>query len=143
LTILAIVAGVVTLAAAALATGLAAADGRADLAALAALGTSPRMRRALSLSQAGVIAGLGSIIGTLAGLGTAIAVLITLNQATADAWPLQQPRPIIVPWLNIATALVVVLPHRHARRRRPHPLPPPHRTLSPPPRMTGSGQPTP
>jgi putative ABC transport system permease protein len=107
LTILAIVAGVVTLATA-LATGLAAADGRADLAALAALGTPPRMRRALSLSQAGVIAGLGSIIGTLAGLGTAIAVLITLNQATADAWPVQQPLPIIVPWLNIGTALVVV-----------------------------------
>ena len=107
MTILAIVAGVVTLATA-LATGLAAADGRADLAALAALGTSPRMRRALSLSQAGVIAGLGSIIGTLAGLGTAIAVLITLNQATADAWPVQQPLPIIVPWLNIGTALVVV-----------------------------------
>ncbi|MEV6445176.1 FtsX-like permease family protein [Amycolatopsis sp. NPDC051716] len=93
---------------AALATGLGAADGRADLATLAALGASPRMRRALSLSQAGVIAGLGSILGTLAGLGTAIEVLITLNQAAADAWPVQQPLPIILPWLNMAAALVVV-----------------------------------
>ncbi|WP_410597477.1 FtsX-like permease family protein [Amycolatopsis sp. lyj-23] len=108
LMVLAIVAGVVTLAAAALATGLAAADGRADLATLAALGASPRMRRALSLSQAGVIAGLGSVLGTLAGVGTAIAVLTSLNQATADVWPVQQPLPIIVPWLNIGTALVVV-----------------------------------
>lgn len=108
LMILAIVAGVVTLAAAALATGLAAADGRADLATLAALGASPRLRRALSLSQAGVIAGLGSLLGTLAGLGTAIAVLLTLDQATADVWPVQPPLPIIVPWLNIGAALVVV-----------------------------------
>lgn len=108
LMILAIVAAVVTLAAAALATGLTAADGRADLTTLAALGASPRLRRALSLSQAGVIAGLGSFLGTLAGLGTAIAVLVALNQATADVWPAQPLLPIIVPWLNIGAALVVV-----------------------------------
>jgi putative ABC transport system permease protein len=108
LTILAVVAGVVTLAAAALATGLAAADGRADLATLAALGASPRMRRALSLNQAGVIAGLGSLLGTLVGLGTAVAVLVALNQATAGAWPVRPSLPIIVPWLNVGAALVVV-----------------------------------
>ena len=71
-------------------------------------GLAPRLRRALSLSQAGVIAGLGSFLGTVTGLGTAIAVLVTLNQAAAGVWPAQSPLPIIVPWLNIGAALVVV-----------------------------------
>jgi len=41
------------LAAAAIATGLATADGRADLATLGAVGASPRVRRLMSLSQSG------------------------------------------------------------------------------------------
>ena len=65
LTVLAIVAGVITLGAAAIATGLAAADSRADLGTLAAVGASPGVRRALSLSQSGVIAGLGSLLGVV------------------------------------------------------------------------------
>ena len=108
LIVLAIVAGVITLAAAAIATGLAAADGRADLATLAAVGASPRVRRALSLSQSGVIAGLGSLIGTAAGLGAATAVLFALNQRYVDIWPAPTPYPITVPWLNAGIALLVV-----------------------------------
>lgn len=108
LTILAIVAGVITLGAAALATGLAAADGRGDLTTLAAVGASPTLRRVLSLSQSGVIAGLGSVLGTAAGLGTSIAVLTALNQRYADQWPVQTLYPITVPWLNVAIALLVV-----------------------------------
>jgi putative ABC transport system permease protein len=108
LLILAIVAGVITLTAAAAATGLAAADGRADLATLAAVGASPRVRRVLSLCQSGVIAGLGSLLGAVAGLGAAVAVLLALNRRFADVWPAPTPYPISVPWLNVGVALVVV-----------------------------------
>ena len=108
LVVLAVVAGVITLGAAAIATGLAAAEGRADLSTLAAVGASPRVRRALSLSQSGVIAGLGSLLGAIAGLGAAIAVLVALNRAYADLWPAPAPYPIAVPWLNLGVALLVV-----------------------------------
>jgi putative ABC transport system permease protein len=108
LLVLAIVAGVITLGAAAIATGLAAADGRADLGTLAAVGASPRLRRMLSLSQAGVIAGLGSLIGAVAGLGAAEAVLFALNQREASVWPAPAPYPLAIPWVNVGMALVVV-----------------------------------
>lgn len=108
LTVLAVVAAVITLGAAALATGLAAADGRADLTTLAAVGASPTLRRLLSLSQSGVIAGLGSLLGTAAGLATSVAVLTALNQRFADQWPPPTPYPITVPWLNVAVALILV-----------------------------------
>jgi putative ABC transport system permease protein len=105
LIILAIGAAVVTLGAAGIATGLAAADGRRDLSTLAAVGASPRVRRLLSLSQSGVIAGLGSALGVVAGIGSAFAVLFALNQAYADEWPAPPAYPIRAPW----TALLVVL----------------------------------
>jgi putative ABC transport system permease protein len=108
LLILAVVAGLITLGAAAIATGLAAADGRADLVALAAVGASPRVRRGLSLSQSGVIAGLGSLLGAAAGLGGAIAVLFALNRGYADLWPAPTPYRIAVPWLNVAVAVLVM-----------------------------------
>jgi len=108
LVVLAIVAGVITLSATAIATGLAAADGRADLATLGAIGASPRVRRALSLSQSGVIAGLGSLLGAIVGLGASIAVLVALNQGYAQIWPAPTPYPIVVPWLNVAIAVLVV-----------------------------------
>jgi putative ABC transport system permease protein len=108
LLLLAVVAGVITLGAAALATGLAAADGRADLGTLAAVGASPRVRRGLSLSQSGVIAGLGSLLGAAAGLAGSAAVLRALNRGYADMWPAPTPYPITLPWLNLAVALLVV-----------------------------------
>jgi putative ABC transport system permease protein len=108
LLMLAVVAGVIALGAAAIATGLAAADGRADLGTLAAVGASPRVRRGLSLSQSGVIAGLGSLLGAAAGLCGAIAVLLALNRGYADIWPTPTPYPITLPWLNVAVALLVV-----------------------------------
>jgi putative ABC transport system permease protein len=108
LLVLAAVAGLITLGAAAIATGLAAADGRADLATLAAVGASPRVRRGLSLSQSGVIAGLGSLLGGAAGLGASVAVLFALNRGAADVWPAPTPYPVAIPWLNVAVALLVV-----------------------------------
>src|SRR5262249_25635013 len=108
LVVLSIVAGVITLGAAAIATGLAAADGRADLTPLAAVGAWPRVRRMLSLSQSGVIAGLGSLLGVAAGLGASTSVLFALNQRYAGVWPAPTLYPITVPWLNLAVALLVV-----------------------------------
>jgi putative ABC transport system permease protein len=106
--VLAAVAGLITLGAAAIATGLAATDGRADLSTLAAVGASPRVRRGLSLSQSGVIAGLGSVLGGAAGLGASVAVLLALNRGAADVWPAPTPYPVAIPWLNVAVALLVV-----------------------------------
>jgi putative ABC transport system permease protein len=107
LLLLAGAAGVVALGAAGIATGLAATDRRPDLATLGAVGASPRVRRTLSLSQSGVIAGLGTGLGVLAGIGGAIAVLFGLNQQYADSWPAPEPYPITVPWPNLLVLLAV------------------------------------
>jgi putative ABC transport system permease protein len=101
-------AAAITLAAAGVGTGLAAADGRQDLSTLAAVGASPRLRRGLSLSQSGVIAGLGSILGAGAGIGAAIAIMVALNQRYVDIWPGPAPYPIVLPWLSLLIALLVV-----------------------------------
>jgi putative ABC transport system permease protein len=106
--IIAAAAALITLGAAAVATGLAAADGRADLSILAAVGASPRLRRGLSLSQSAVIAGLGSLLGAGAGLGAAVAVLVALNQRYEQVWPGPVPMPITVPWASLGIALLAV-----------------------------------
>lgn len=108
LLLLSIGAGLITLGAAAIATGLAAADGRADLTTLAAIGASPGVRRVLSLSQTGLIAGLGSVLGVVAGMGAAGAMIFGINQATAHLWPAPPVMPFLVPWANVLIALVVV-----------------------------------
>lgn len=107
LIVLALAAGVITLGAAGIATGLAAADGRTDLTLLAAVGASPRMRRALALSQSGVIAGLGSLLGMGAGLGAGVAVLTATNRGYANVWPSPEPFPVTVPWTTLGILIVV------------------------------------
>ncbi|GAB7042569.1 hypothetical protein JCM9533A_64190 [Catenuloplanes niger JCM 9533] len=107
--LLAAASTLITLGAAGIATGLAAADGRADLSTLAAIGAAPRVRRLLTLSQSGVIAGLGSLLGVAAGIGSAFAVLAARNQAIAGAWPLVPLYPLSVPWANLGLILVVPL----------------------------------
>ncbi|HET9139941.1 ABC transporter permease [Actinophytocola sp.] len=108
LLVLAIVAGLIAVGTAVFATGLTAADGRADLGTLAAVGAAPRLRRVLMLSQSGLIAGLGSVLGAIAGLGASVAVLSALNQRYAATWPAPPPLPITVPWLNLAVAVLIV-----------------------------------
>ncbi|HET6212884.1 MAG TPA: ABC transporter permease, partial [Micromonosporaceae bacterium] len=108
LLILALAAGVITLGAAGIATGLAAADSRADLSTLAAVGASPGVRRILSLSQAGVIAGLGALLGAVAGLGASSAVLFALNRVYESVWPAPFPYPITVPWVSLSIVVLVV-----------------------------------
>ncbi|WP_092541478.1 ABC transporter permease [Actinoplanes derwentensis] len=107
--LLAAASALITLGAAAVATGLAAADGRADLSTLAAVGASPGIRRLLSISQSGVIAGLGSLLGILAGVGSGFAVLTATNLSRTTEWPAPTPYPLSVPWLNLLLILMVPL----------------------------------
>ncbi|MBM0257229.1 FtsX-like permease family protein [Micromonospora sp. 4G55] len=99
----------ITLGAAGTATGLAAAEGRRDLSTLAAVGASPGVRRVLSLCQAGVIAGLGSALGIVAGLGSAVIILTSVNRQYAEAWPMETPYPVVVPWPTLGVLVVVPL----------------------------------
>ncbi|MGV9976262.1 FtsX-like permease family protein [Micromonospora wenchangensis] len=109
LLLLAAGAGVITLGAAGVATGLAAAEGRRDLSTLAAVGASPRVRRMLSLCQAGVIAVVGSALGIAAGLGSALIILTSTNRQYAQTWPTQTPYPVVVPWQTLGVLVVVPL----------------------------------
>ncbi|MCG5470112.1 ABC transporter permease [Micromonospora sp. LAH09] len=107
LLLLAAAAGVITVGAAGIATALAAAEGRAELTTLAAVGAAPALRRLLAICQAGVIAGLGSVLGIVAGLGTAAIVLFSANRQYADDWPLVDPYPILVPWPALGVLVLV------------------------------------
>ncbi|MER7889643.1 ABC transporter permease [Micromonospora sp. NPDC094482] len=109
LLLLAAAAGLITVGAAGIATGLAAAEGRADLSTLAAVGASPTVRRLLSLCQAGVIAGLGSLLGIVAGLGTAGIILFSMNRQYAGTWPISDPYPLVMPWSALGILVVVPL----------------------------------
>jgi putative ABC transport system permease protein len=109
---LALASAILVLGASGIATGLAAADGRADLATLAAVGATPSVRRALAAFQSAVTAGLGTALGIVAGLVPAIGLLRALN-STAGRPPgfVQELRyPLVIPWEHLAiTALAVPL----------------------------------
>src|SRR3954453_22572609 len=92
-----IAAAFITLAGAAISIVLSAAEGRADLATLAAVGAAPRRRRALAPGQALLIAGAGWALGGL--LGTFVAFTV---RATSGA------PGFVVPWLNLAATAVAV-----------------------------------
>lgn len=69
--LLAAVSGLVTVVASAVAVGLAAVELEGDLATMAAVGATPRVRRRIATAQAAVIVGLGAALGLLAGIGPA------------------------------------------------------------------------
>ncbi|WP_098007598.1 FtsX-like permease family protein [Streptomyces sp. sk226] len=112
LLILALFAGVVTLGAAAITTGLSKADAEADLTTLSAVGAPPGLRRSLSGFQCLVVAATGVLLGTAAGLVPAIALRLTdLRAALAEmrADPMQSAyTPIVMPWGTIALLALVV-----------------------------------
>ncbi|GAB2809468.1 hypothetical protein GCM10022221_03550 [Actinocorallia aurea] len=96
------VAAFLVLAAALIATGLAAADSRPDLATLTAVGARPRTVRLIRLAQSAYITLLGCALGILAGLPPGIAVTrpLTANQETSQA----APHGVIteIPWSLLA-----------------------------------------
>ncbi|WP_433047317.1 ABC transporter permease [Dactylosporangium sp. CS-033363] len=104
----ALAAAVVALGAAGIATGLSAVDSRADHATLGAVGASPGVRRRLALSRAGLIAGLGAVLGVAGGLGAGAAVLSALNRASVTTWPSEPAAPFTLPWSSLAVVLVAV-----------------------------------
>ncbi|MFI6861248.1 FtsX-like permease family protein [Streptomyces sp. NPDC050421] len=112
LLILTLFAGVVTLGAAAITTGLAKADAEADLTTLSAIGAPPRVRRSLSGFQCLVVALTGVLLGTAAGLVPAVALrLVDLHNAMQQMRkePMESAfTPIVLPWATIGILAVVV-----------------------------------
>ncbi|WP_411103585.1 FtsX-like permease family protein [Streptomyces sp. cmx-4-9] len=112
-------AGLVTIGAAGIATGLAQADAEADLKTLAAVGAAPRVRRTLSGFQCGVVALMGVVLGSAAGILPAvglrfteaherrkmIAEALSMGHGSADA---SVYVPIAVPWATLGLLLVAV-----------------------------------
>jgi putative ABC transport system permease protein len=90
-------AALVTLLGVAISVALSAAEGRADLATLAAVGAPPRRRRALAAAQALLIAGLGC------GLGVAFGSFVAYTARAATGAP-----GFVVPWANLGVTIVVV-----------------------------------
>ncbi|MFE6764195.1 FtsX-like permease family protein [Streptomyces sp. NPDC057689] len=112
LLILTLFAGVVTVGAAAITTGLAKADAEADLTTLSAVGAPPRVRRTLSGFQCLVVALTGVLLGTAAGLVPAVALrLVDLREAMEymRTEPMESAyTPIVLPWATIGLLAVAV-----------------------------------
>ncbi|MEU1435899.1 ABC transporter permease [Streptomyces sp. NPDC005786] len=112
LLILTLFAGVVTLGAAAITTGLAKADAEADLTTLSAVGAPPRVRRSLSGFQCLVVALTGVLLGTAAGLVPAVALRLVDLRKAMEAMrkePMESAfTPIVLPWETIGLLAVVV-----------------------------------
>ncbi|PZT72811.1 MULTISPECIES: FtsX-like permease family protein [unclassified Streptomyces] len=112
LLILTLFAGVVTMGAAAITTGLAKADAEADLTTLSAVGAPPHVRRSLSGFQCLVVALTGVLLGTAAGLVPAVALrLVDLREAMKQMriTPMESAyTPIVVPWATIGLLAVAV-----------------------------------
>ncbi|MCX5405913.1 ABC transporter permease [Streptomyces sp. NBC_00335] len=118
--VLTIFAGLVTIGAAGIATGLAQADAEGDLKTLAAVGAPPRVRRTLSGFQCGVVALMGVVLGSAAGILPAVGLRLTERRAAADmiregiesgysaASEAVPYIPISVPWTTLGGLLIVV-----------------------------------
>ncbi|WP_030215031.1 ABC transporter permease [Streptomyces sp. NRRL WC-3626] len=117
---LTVFAGLVTIGAAGIATGLAQADAEADLKTLAAVGAPPGVRRMLSGFQCGVVAAMGVVLGSAAGVLPAVGLRLTeereqmrfyqeaLDNGWGGAGDAPPYVPIIVPWETLAALLVAV-----------------------------------
>ncbi|MBB2913880.1 putative ABC transport system permease protein [Streptosporangium becharense] len=117
LRLLLVAASILVLGGTFVATGLAAADLRPDLATMAAVGAAPGTRRLVVAGQAGFIAGLGVPIGAGAGLLTGIAAAWPMTTRARDftwltaesAAPGTEAPTVEIPWLFL-TVIVIGLP---------------------------------
>lgn len=94
---LAAAAGIVTLGATGIATGLSVVESRSDLITLSAVGSSPRTRRLLVANQAGTVALLGTLVGVVSGLVPAYGILRS-----------RAGFPFVLPWETIGVVVVGV-----------------------------------
>jgi putative ABC transport system permease protein len=102
-------AAVLAVGATMIATALSNVDSRPDLTTLGAVGAAPRTRRLLAMSRAGVIAGIGTLLGAAAGFLPSFA----WTHSMASGVPLMyststQKLRLVVPWLPFALVVVVV-----------------------------------
>jgi putative ABC transport system permease protein len=116
---LTIFAGLVTVGAAGIATGLAQADAEPDLRTLAAIGAAPRVRRTLSGFQCGVVAAMGVVLGTAAGVLPAVGLRRAerrhewtfyhqmIDQGWGDVHDIPHV-PIVFPWTTMALLVIAV-----------------------------------
>ncbi|MGW1977076.1 FtsX-like permease family protein [Streptomyces sp. NPDC001889] len=116
---LAIFAGLITIGAAGIATGLSQADAEADLKTLAAVGAPPRVRRTLSGFQCGVVATMGVVLGSVAGVLPAVGLrlaeqrdqMANFEEALDAGYSTLADKPflpIVLPWPTLAALLVAV-----------------------------------
>ncbi|MQT04999.1 FtsX-like permease family protein [Streptomyces jumonjinensis] len=116
---LAVFAGLITIGAAGIATGLSQADAEADLKTLAAVGAPPRVRRTLSGFQCGVVATMGVVLGSAAGMLPSVGLRLSERRSEMQWFEdaLAQGHgsiddkpfvPIVVPWTTLALLLVAV-----------------------------------
>lgn len=118
---LAVFAGLVTIGAAGIATGLAQADAEPDLKTLAAVGAPPRVRKALSGFQCGVVAAMGVVLGSASGILPAIGLRFTERRAEEtmyarmldEGWSGGEEAtapfvPVVIPWETLGLLLIVV-----------------------------------
>ena len=115
-----IFAGLVTVGAAGIATGLAQTDAEPDLRTLNAIGAAPRVRRALSGFQCGVIAAMGVVLGAVAGVVPAIGLRRTELRSSQHSYhamldagyavsSADRPHvPIVMPWGMLGLLIVAV-----------------------------------
>ncbi|WP_238009437.1 FtsX-like permease family protein [Dactylosporangium sp. AC04546] len=94
--VLAVVSGIVTLAAGAVAVGLATSEMRDDLSTLAAVGADPRMRRRIAAAQAGLLVGVGTLLGMVGGIAPAAGMVAFRRDLE---WH--------VPWLPLTITVLV------------------------------------
>lgn len=109
-------AGLLALAAAWIATALAATESRPDLATLAAVGAAPGTRKRVVAAQAGTVAVVGAVIGTVSGiaLGAAFVLyerhrydLVDLTWSVAVPWPWLGATVVVLPVLAVTAAWLV------------------------------------
>jgi putative ABC transport system permease protein len=115
-----IFAGLVTIGAAGIATGLAQTDAEPDLRTLSAIGAAPRVRRTLSGFQCGVVAAMGVVLGVAAGVVPAIGLRRTQLRsdwryyhdaldAGYSTGSTDRPHvPIVLPWGMLGLLIVAV-----------------------------------
>ncbi|SHL60379.1 FtsX-like permease family protein [Actinacidiphila paucisporea] len=111
-------AGVITIGAAGIATGLAQTDAEPDLRTLAAIGAPGQVRRTLTGFQCGVVAVMGVVLGSAAGVLPAIALRRgdqhrrwdEYRRELDEGWGAVTPPkvPLVVPWATLALLVVVV-----------------------------------
>ncbi|MCA1221718.1 FtsX-like permease family protein [Streptomyces sp. 8L] len=111
-------AGLITVGAAGIATGLAQTDAEADLKTLAAVGAPDRVRRTLSGFQCGVVAAMGVVLGSLAGVLPSIGLRLSERRAALTAYKHNLAQgvtgeslphvSIVVPWGTLVALLIAV-----------------------------------